>query len=90
MMLTLAALFLAVPDTSLTDRVAKLEAMFADLASKHADLNSKYERALERIAQQEHTIRSQQSPNNNTPTSDARRRLSAATAEIELATRRLT
>ena len=58
MMLTLAALFLAVPDTSLTDRVAKLEAMIADLASKHADLNSKYERALERIAQQEHTIRS--------------------------------
>ena len=57
-MLTLATLFLAVPDTSLTDRVAKLEAMFADLASKHADLNSKYERALETIAQQEHTIRS--------------------------------
>ena len=27
----------------------------------------------------------QQSPNNNAPTSDARRRLSAATAEIELA-----
>ena len=76
-MLTLAALFLAVPDTSLTDRVAKLEAMFADLASKHADLNSKY-------------MYEQQSPNNNTPTSDARRRLSAATAEIELATRRLT
>ena len=57
-MLTLAALILAVPDASLTDRVAKLEAMFADLASKHADLNSKYERALETIAQQEHTIRS--------------------------------
>ena len=61
-MLTLAALFLAVPDTSLTDRVAKLEAMFADLASKHADLNSKYERALETIAQQEHTIRSHTRP----------------------------
>ena len=67
-MLTLAALFLAVPDTSLTDRVAKLEAMFADLASKHADLNSKHERALDMIAQQEHTIRrQQQSPNTNTP-----------------------